>query len=170
MKARRALPSLLALTHSSFDPASRFRIMQWLPFLQAAGWHIDHRPNRPPRFRRRSAHDLAERLSLIAGRQRRRFHRRLDIRAAATADVVWLNRDMLEGDPRWEQRLVQANPRLVFDFDDAIYMTDRRGHFAEVCAAAALVVAGNETLAEAARQYSDRVAVVPTVIDSARYR
>jgi glycosyltransferase involved in cell wall biosynthesis len=164
------LPSLLALTQSDFDPASRFRIMQWLPFLAAAGWDIAHRPNRPPRYRRRPAGDLAERLSFLGARSRRRLHRRLDIRAAAESDLVWLNRDMLEGDPRWEQRLLQANPRLVFDIDDAIYQTDRRGHFAAVCAGAALVIAGNETLAAEARRYARRVAVVPTVIDTAKYR
>jgi glycosyltransferase involved in cell wall biosynthesis len=164
------LPSLLALTQSDFDPASRFRIMQWLPRLEAAGWRTMHRPNRPPRYRRRPAGDLTERLSFLLARARRRLHRRIDIRAAAGADLVWLNRDMLEGDPRWERRLLQANPRLVFDFDDAVYMSDRRGHFPEVCAAAALVIAGNETLATAARPYTDRVAVIPTVIDTAKHQ
>jgi len=164
------LPSLLALTQSNFDPASRFRIMQWLPFLEALGWDISHRPNRPPRYRRRPAGDLAERLSFLGARSRRRLHRRLDIRAAAETDLVWLNRDMLEGDPRWERRLLQANPRMVYDVDDAVYMTDRRRHFAEVCAAAALVIVGNETLAAEARRHSGRVAIVPTVIDTAQYR
>jgi len=98
------------------------------------------------------------------------LHRRLDTRAAANVDVVWLNRDMLEGDPRWERRLIEANPRVVFDVDDAIYMTDRRGHFAQVCAAASLVIAGNETLAAEARRHGRRVAVVPTVIDTAKHR
>jgi glycosyltransferase involved in cell wall biosynthesis len=161
---------LLALTHSNFDPASRFRILQWLPFLEAAGWHTSHRPNRPPRYRRAPTGDLVERLSFLGSRTRRRLHRYLDIRAAAGADLVWLNRDMLEGDPRWERRLARTNPRLVFDVDDAIYMTDRRSHFGEVCASASLVIAGNETLAAAARRYSHRVAVVPTVIDTAKYK
>ncbi len=165
-----SLPLLLALSHSDFDPASRFRIMQWLPRLEAAGWRTQHRPNLPPRYRRAAAGDLGERLRFLGSRWRRRLHRRLDIGAAAHADVVWLNRDMLEGDPRWELRLVRTNPRVVFDFDDAIYQTDRRGHFAEVCTAAALVIAGNETLAAAARRHSKRVAVVPTVIDPAKYQ
>jgi glycosyltransferase involved in cell wall biosynthesis len=163
------LPALIAFSHSNFDPASRFRIMQWLPALQAAGWQTQHRPNRPSRYRRRMVGDLSERIEFLAARTRRRIHRRFDIRAAAQADVVWLNRDMLEGDPHWEQRLIQANPRLVFDFDDAIYLNDRRRHFAQVCSSATLVIAGNETLAAEARRYSGRVAVVPTVIDTAQY-
>jgi hypothetical protein len=163
------LPSLLALSHSDFDPASRFRILQWLPYLESAGWTVAHRPNRPPRYRRRPVGDIAERLSFLGARTRRRLNCRRDIRLAAAADLVWLNRDMLEGDPQWERRLLQVNPRLVFDVDDAIYLTDHRGHFAEVCARAALVVAGNETLAEAARRHTPRVAIVPTVIDTKVY-
>src|SRR5437899_2573826 len=144
--------------------------MQWLPRLEAAGWQTLHRPNKPPRYGRHPAGDLVERMRFLGGRWQRKLHRRLDTRAAANVDVVWLNRDMLEGDPRWERRLIEANPRVVFDVDDAIYMTDRRGHFAQVCAAASLVIAGNETLAAEARRHGRRVAVVPTVIDTAKHR
>ena len=164
------MPALTALTHSTFDPASRFRILQWLPYLEDLGWTITHRPNRPPRFRRHAAGNLAERASFLGSRWRRRLNRRIDIARSAEADVVWLNRDLLEADPRWEQALLRLNPRLVFDFDDAIYLNDSRGHFPAVCAGAALVIAANETLAQTARRYSNYVAVLPTVIDTAAYR
>ncbi len=163
------MPTMTAFTQSGFDPASRFRILQWLPHLQALGWTVTLAPNRPPRYRWRFSGDLSERLSFLAGRWRRRLNRRRDIARSAGADLVWVNRDLLEADPRWERSLVEVNPRFVFDIDDATYLNDRRGHFASVCAAAALVVAGNETLAEAARRHAKRVAVVPTVIDTATY-
>lgn len=163
------MPALTAFTQSTFDPASRFRILQWLPHLEALGWTISHAPNRPARYRWRFTGDLTERLSFVAARWRRRFNRRRDIARSGAADVVWVNRDLLEADPRWEQRLVRMNPRFVFDIDDATYLNDRRRHFATVCATAALVIAGNETLAEAARPHAKRVAVVPTVIDTATY-
>ena len=164
------MPALTAFTHSTFDPASRFRILQWLPHLEDLGWRVTHRANRPPRYRRYSSGNLAERVSFLGSRWRRRLNRRLDIARSAEADVVWLNRDLLEADPRWEQALVRVNPRLVFDFDDAIYLNDSRGHFPAVCAGAALVIAANETLAQIARRYSNYVAVLPTVIDTAAYR
>jgi glycosyltransferase involved in cell wall biosynthesis len=163
------MPSLLALSHGTLDPASRFRILQWLPHLRAAGWRIGHRPNRPPRDQPTPAPGLFAKLALLGERRRRRFHRRLDILGAGRADVIWLNRDMLEGDPGWERALLSRNPRLVYDFDDAIYLTDRRGHFPAVCAAAALVIAGNETLAAEARRHARRVEVLPTVIDVPTY-
>ena len=163
------MPSLLALSHSSLDPASRFRILQWLPHLEALGWRTRHRPNRPPRYRPDPPLGIAAKLGLLFARRRRQMHRRLDILAARRADLVWLNRDMLEGVPDWERRLVRHNPRLVFDVDDAVYLTDRRGHFPAVCAAAALVLAGNETIAAEARRYARRVEVLPTVIDIPLY-
>jgi glycosyltransferase involved in cell wall biosynthesis len=163
------MPTLTAFTQSSFDPASRFRILQWLPHLEALGWTVAIAPNRPPRYRWRFTGDLGERLSFLAARWRRRLNRQRDIARCGGDDVVWVNRDLLEADPRWEQRLVKANPRFVFDIDDATFLNDSRGHFATVCSLAALVIAGNETLAEAARRHTQRVGVVPTVIDTAAY-
>jgi glycosyltransferase involved in cell wall biosynthesis len=163
------MPSLIALSHSMLDPASRFRILQWLPHLEALGWRTQHRPNRPPRYRFAPPQSVVAKFASLFDRRRRRLHRRLDIQAARGADLVWLNRDMLEGNPAWERALVERNPRLVFDVDDAVYLTDRRGHFPTVAAAAALVLAGNETIAAEARRYARRVEVLPTVIDVSRY-
>jgi glycosyltransferase involved in cell wall biosynthesis len=163
------VPSLLALTASRLDPASRFRVLQWIPHLQRLGWRVRHRPNVPPRFREKPSGDLGERLRHVMARPRRRLNRWLDCRVASGFDVVWANRDLLEGDPCWEKSLLARNQRYVFDFDDAIYVTDRRDHFREVCARAALVVAGNEYLAGAARDHSNNVTVVPTVIDTGNY-
>jgi hypothetical protein len=163
------MPALTALTHSTFDPASRFRILQWLPHLEKLGWTITHRANQPPRYRRYASGNLAEWASFLGARRRRRISRRFDIAGCADADVVWVNRDLLEADPQWEQALARINPLLVFDVDDAIYLNDSRGHFPTVCAAAALVIAANEALADAARRYTNHVAVLPTVIDTATY-
>jgi glycosyltransferase involved in cell wall biosynthesis len=83
-------------------------------------------------------------------------------------------------EPWWLRRMCR---RLVFDFDDAIYVRRprapglppgesrwRRWKFAATCAAMDLVIAGNETLAAAAAPHSRRVVVVPTPVDVDRYR
>jgi hypothetical protein len=120
----------MALSHSRDDPASRFRIVQYLPHVEAAGWDVSHRPNVPSRYRRpglplRPLRSL-ERRTMVG---LRRWNRLRDIRAAAEHDVVFLNRDLQEGVLAWERRLFAANPRVVFDFDDAIYLGDeRRAH------------------------------------------
>lgn len=160
---------LVAMTHSTYDPASRFRVLQYLPHLEAAGWRVEHRPNRPPRPPRRAPGPLHRWLGPGQVRRRER-HRLADIKAAAGADVVWANRDLLAGQPRYEALLQVRNPHVVFDVDDAVWLTDKAGHFPAAVAGAAWVLAGNETLAAEARRHSERVSVLPTVIETDRYR
>jgi glycosyltransferase involved in cell wall biosynthesis len=96
------------------------------------------------------------------------------------ADVVIIQRRMLAP---WELRLVRGTAkRLVFDFDDAIFIrnsysrigpvsaTRQRG-FTRMVLAADLVVAGNDFLASraAVETGTDRVRVVPTCVDPSRY-
>jgi glycosyltransferase involved in cell wall biosynthesis len=57
-----------------------------------------------------------------------------------------------------------ANANLFYDFDDALYVSDSEAKFARTVRAAPRVIAGNEVLAERARRYNARVAIVPTTI------
>jgi glycosyltransferase involved in cell wall biosynthesis len=82
---------------------------------------------------------------------------------------VFLNRDLLEGKFSYEAALFERNPRVVFDFDDAIFLGEKAGHIGQICRRAAWVLVGNEYLAEFARQHSSRVSVIPTVIDTELY-
>src|SRR5262249_52811009 len=96
------------------------------------------------------------------------------------ADVVILQRKLLRG---WQLCLLRrAARRLVFDFDDAVFLRDsyaprglhsgsRMRRFAAVVRAADAVVAGNAFLAGHARRWTEagRVHVVPTCVEPARY-
>ncbi len=160
---------LLALGHEADNPATRFRIGQFIPALERAGWSVDLRTNRTPSPWRSTVRNPALRyVSERRGVWRRRVSRFLDIRKAADYDVVFLNRDVLESDIRFERYLLRRNPRLIFDFDDAIFL-GREAHAAWVCRRAAWVTAGNADLAGFARLFTDRVTVLPTVIDTDAY-
>ena len=162
--------SLLACVHSDWDPASRFRVMQYLPALRNAGWRITLRRNQPQRYYRPKLPNAAlARLHRRAVKTARAVMRQRDIRTAARHDLVWVNRDLLRADPGYEARLVTRNPRYVFDVDDAVYLNDTRGHFAWCCRHAAWVMAGNDEIAAQARRHTDRVSVFPTVVDTGRY-
>ena len=156
------MPRLMACSHSRDDPASRFRVVQYLPHVAAAGWEVTHRPNVPSRYWRprlplRWLRSIERRTAVGL----RRWNRRRDIRDAADCDVVFLNRDLQEGAAVWERRLFAANPRVVFDFDDAIHLgAEKRAHIGWVCRQAAWVTPGNETLAAFAREFTDRVTVI----------
>jgi hypothetical protein len=168
-RAARA-PRLIAYAHEQGGPASRFRVEQFLPLLEQAGWSTSLRTQRPPRpwdspYRNAVARALHRRVRL----RLRQLRRSRDVRAASAYDVVLLNRDLLGGQARYEDELFRRNPRVVFDFDDAIHLGAKEQHVAGICARAAWVTAGNERLADFARRHSDRVTVLPTVVDTDAY-
>lgn len=83
---------------------------------------------------------------------------------------------MLEG------ALARRGPPIVYDFDDALFLRDmspanrwagvfkRPGKIRRILARSRVVLAGNDHLAEYARRFADDVRVLPTVIDTERYR
>jgi glycosyltransferase involved in cell wall biosynthesis len=105
---------------------------------------------------------------------------RLGVGRDLNADVVVLQRKLL---PSWAIALLRRRvPRLVFDFDDAVWLRDsysphgfadpkRMQRFRATVAACDLVVAGNEYLAAAAREFTapERVVVIPTCVEPRNY-
>jgi glycosyltransferase involved in cell wall biosynthesis len=97
-----------------------------------------------------------------------------------SADAVIVQRKLL---PRWAVALLRRRVRkLLFDFDDAVWLRDsyssrgfvdpkRARRFEAIIRASDLVVAGNEYLAaEAARHTSTaRVKVIPTCVGPSKY-
>jgi hypothetical protein len=165
------MPSLLAMTKSAFDPASRVRLIQLIPGLEKAGWRVDHRPNAPDRL---WSSPLSGRWARAAhhrvGRLLMKWNRWTDVSGAGRYDTVFVNRDLAGGGTFFERRLLARNPRVVFDFDDAIFIGRNEPSVAWMCAHAAWVTPGNDYLAEYARRHTSRVTVIPTMIDTDRYR
>lgn len=133
------------------SPSSRHRAQQFLEPLRRAGieCHLLPAPERNARRR--------------LGYLPRLF------RLARRCDVLYLQKRLL---PAWVLRpLVRLNPRLIYDFDDAIYLQPgRRKALEATLAASQAVIAGNETLAAYARRFNRQVSVLPTVVDAERYR
>src|SRR5579871_152889 len=134
----------------------RYRLAAFRPYLEPAGHTLELQPL--PR------HWLA-RLALF---QRLRG-----------ANVI-VQRRLLAG---WQRLLLRrAARRLVFDFDDAVFLRDsysprglherrRQRRFAGMVRCADAVIAGNVFLAEEAARWTDasRIHLIPTFVDPARY-
>jgi len=96
-------------------------------------------------------------------------------------DVVWIEKEALSWWPLWLESLLLRRAVYVLDYDDAVFLTyemHRRAwirrwfgrRLGQLMARAALVIAGNDYLADYARRHgASRVTVVPTVLDLARY-
>ena len=136
---------LMGFTQSSFDPASRFRFIQFIPHLERSGWQVDFRPNRPDRQWQSPLHPrLLRGLHYRAGRGVMKLNRLRDVAAARHYDAVFVNRDLAGNGLFCERRLHRNNPRFVYDFDDALFVGPNEAAVAWMCAHAAWVTPGNE--------------------------
>lgn len=161
------MPTLMGITQSRFDPASRFRFVQFIPHLEQSGWRVDFRPNCPDRqWHSKLPSRSLRALHYRAGRVLMKANRFRDVLAAPDCDVVFVNRD-LASEGAFLRRLFQdAIHKTVFDFDDAIFVGNREAAVRWMCAHAGWVTPGNEYLAQYARQFNDHVTIIPTVIDT----
>lgn len=147
------MPRILFLSKGSHSASTRYRALDFFSYFQAAGWQAEHRA---------IGTDLFGMLRALPALRR--------------ADVVVLVRRSQGGLPlkllRWAAR------RLVFDFDDAIFLNSdgrasgkRMRRFAATVALCDQIWAGNSYLAETAAEHADpaRVFLTPTCLEPGPY-
>jgi glycosyltransferase involved in cell wall biosynthesis len=176
MKVLFMLPYSLALA-----PGQRYRVEQWLKPIQAAGVTCDVVPLMTPQEQNLLYSQVsAVRKAGVVGASLARAIRHVP--RPGQYDAIWIYRSILvAGPPVVERLLVRTGTPIIYDFDDAIWMTDtmdgnRRwgflkcaGKTAKLCGMAAAVVTGNDLLAEYARRYNGNVCVVPSTVDTDTY-
>ena len=148
----------LALVDAPDHVCCRYRLRAFDPALQSAGWTLT------PEALARGA-----------------FGRLAQFARAGRYDAVVLQRKLL---PHWQFAILRRNARrLAFDFDDAVLYRDsydRRGphsrrraaRFRQTVRGVDTVIAGNDFLADCALRAGarpERVQVIPTCIETARY-
>ncbi len=153
------------------SPASRLRAYEYFAYLRKMGFS--------PRAASFTSQPYCRRL--VEGKTIGEAHRLLEktwqaravlrlLAGALTCRVVVIQRVLL---PVWLQRLVsRLNPRVIFDYDDAVHL-GREREFASQVRLAARVIAVSETAREAALTAgapAERVMVLPTPVDCASYR
>ena len=164
------------------SPGQRYRLEQWEPLLRERGVEITWAP-----FEDDELHSvvykpgqMGKKLQLVT----RNLARRLStIGKASKYDLVYVLREAaLLGPAVFERLLYQQSIPFVFDFDDAIFVSYRspsNGYLSylkfasktkTICRLASHVMVGNPYLAEYARQVNDNVTVIPTTIDTEKYR
>lgn len=143
---------LLFVSKGEDSSSTRYRALQFFPLWRAAGFEPSH-------------------VSASGG-----LRATLDmLRQAARADVVIVLRKTFPYPLL--RALRRVSRRLAFDFDDAIFCnTDgtpsrtRMARFAAMARACDQVFAGNGFLAGRAAAFNPAVTLIPTCVDTARYR
>lgn len=84
-------------------------------------------------------------------------------------DFIWLNRELLTGYLTLEPLF---RKKIILDVDDAIWKNPPFGQFAAKYLAkkAHKIICGNEYLADWFQKYNDKVYIVPTAVDTEKFR
>lgn len=179
-----SLRVLFIAPHPVEGPSTRFRICQFLPFLEANGIACEVRPFFTSAEARAIYRDCGTGRK-VALTLRAALRRLGDIARAGRFDIVYILREAFPfGPPLVERALRRRAGRMVFDFDDAIDLPssaydnplDRLRDFskpATLVRLADMVVPGSRWLAgRALAMGADpaRVEVLPTVVDAGLFR
>jgi len=111
------------------------------------------------------------------------FKRFYDVRAASKFDIVFIQREAyFLGTTYFERKFKRSGAKIVFDFDDAIWLMDisdankkfswlkKPTKTAKIISIADLVIAGNTYLADFARAYNQKVLTIPTSVDTEKFK
>ncbi len=176
---------LFFVPHPVEDAGYRYRIRQFVPFLEAAGHQCTIWPfststlyaalRRPGNFREKIPHTLYCTCRRVA-----------QLAKLSRFDLIFIQREVFPFlTPIMESWVLFRHPRVVFALDDAIYAGQphatalnhpvlyklKYGHGVETVMRRSIhVVAGNRILAEYARNFNSQVSVLPTVVDCDQYK
>jgi len=161
------MKQLLAFTPGVNHPSSRLRMAAYADHFLRRGWQL-----RMHHFDSGMGKALPR-----SGSWWKRAIRRLNrggqtVRAAAALrklhpdDPIVVSREL----PVSRRPFLKAPNPMVLDVDDALYLGPGRDRLLELCQHAQVVVCGNPTLAKELSPFSRRCAVIPTVVDTDRYR
>ncbi len=152
---------VVALTSGPDVPSSRFRVRQFVAPLRDRGVEVAeyHLPQ--------SKYLGGSRAGRLGRGARKLLGRIPGVLQTRTADVTWLERELIPG--RYTLEGLTKRPRLL-DVDDALWLNGVPGFSERIAGLCDGVIAGNEFLAEHYRSCSSRTWVVPTAVDTARFR
>jgi len=163
-----------ALTSGQNVPSTRFRIRQHIDQLR--NFNIDvveHYPaiskDKPAPFSHTGSASAFSLPFKVAFSATKLLATVPGILSSYRTDVTWLSRGILLGIPTLEAILKQP---VILDVDDAIWLRNGRiargSHY--LASNTKAIIAGNSYIAEWYSQYSDNVHIVPTAVDTDRYR
>ena len=164
-------------------PSQRFRFEQYLDYLSQNGFECHHSPliasaeEDKAIFGGKNLLDKA----VVGGKM---LYRRFDnVLHRNDYDIIFVSREAFKtGTDFFERRFRRSSAKLVYDFDDAIWIEaisknnalfrwlKDGSKIARIAGMADLVFAGNEYLADYARKVNKNVVIVPTTIDTDSYK
>jgi len=164
------------------SPGQRFRIEQWIPYLEKQGVRFTYLP-----FEDEELHDVIYKRGNSFAKAYfilKALYRRIKVCLSVRQyDLVYIFRELALLGPAFIEHLIaRMKVKIIFDFDDAIwlsYLSPANKYFsylkcfgktATICRISRHVMVGNEYLASYARRYNSHVSIVPTTIETRDYQ
>ena len=146
-------------------PSSRFRVLNYLPFLQQAGISCTVLASYPEKYEHIPW--LGYRLSYLLKRITRYLH--YLYACLRPFDLIFIEREIFDI-PAYDMELLFLNrpAKCVLDIDDAIFLRYPE-KFQVLAEKVDLLIAGNQNLCEVAHKYNDRVRLLPTSVITGKY-
>jgi glycosyltransferase involved in cell wall biosynthesis len=159
------------------SPSQRYRFEQYFPFLEMNGYSCDlsYIIDEEADVEFYKPGNLIKKALITLGGFRRRMK---DIAKAESYHIVFVQREaFMIGPAYFEKKFSRTNAKLVFDFDDSIWLLDTSSanqkwawlksekKTSQIIKCSDLIFAGNSYLANYARQYNKNVKLIPTTID-----
>jgi glycosyltransferase involved in cell wall biosynthesis len=161
---------VLGLISSPDDPASRIRIMQYVPWFKKekedlyCKYFIPLRDADPSGWTK-----TLKKISGISEWRTTDFIKSIGrvplLFGQSGYDIIWQNRLIQLHHVFWEKKLKKP---VAFDIDDAIWLNEGGQAVYAKMAISAMIFAGNEWLAEFAAAHHKNVHVVPSTVDCDR--
>ncbi len=163
-------------------PSQRFRFEQYLKFFEQNGFqyrlsYIITETDDKLLYKR--GHYFEKFIILLKGA----WVRYKDVLHANDYDIVFVHREaLLTGSTYFEERFHKSKAKMIFDFDDSIFLADTSeankrfewlknpGKITHIIGMADMVFAGNQYLADYASRYNKNVKIMPTTIDTNEYK
>jgi len=165
---------LFFVPHTALAAGARYRVYQFLPYLQAAGIDCTVRAFTSPELYGLlygGGHEL-RRAGLILARSLQRLK---DVAGAGQFDAFFVYKECFPfGPPLIEEHLKSLGKPLIYDFDDAIFLPESTrlrqrlrspDKVARIVTLADRVIVSNQHLAGFSSAYNRNVEIIPTCID-----
>ena len=158
---------------SEIGPSSRYRIFQYLPYLHSRDVDVVVRPLFGPTYfwlltwRILWLKTIAKTIYTLA----RFLKRGTDLLSIGAVDLIVIEGQLFPYLGPIVERILSKRHKVVIELDDAIYLTYRHERkIPAILRVSQGAIVGNATLARYARSYTPNVHIVPTVVDTERFR
>ncbi len=174
---------VLIITNHRKDrsPGQRFRFEQYLDFLSENGFEIDF-SNLFDEGDDKKLYSKGSYLDKFLIYQKCIKVRKENLKRINDYDIIFIFREaLMTGSIRFEKAFSKSKAKLIYDFDDAIWIPNvseankqfeflkdygKTGKIIELCD---MIFAGNQYLADYASSFNNNIKIIPTTIDTDEY-